>query len=69
MMRTDETKEEPEHDSSAILAFETGTYPYSEKMSRSNYEDEKAALQSELLKVQLWIQDTGQKRAKGGGAF
>lgn len=60
-MRTDETKEEPEHDSSAILAFETGTYPYSEKMSRSNYEDEKAALQSELLKVQLWIQDTGQK--------
>lgn len=61
MMRTDETKEEPGHDSSAILAFETGTYPYSEKLSRSNYEDEKAALQSELLKVQLWIQDTGQK--------
>jgi polyphosphate kinase 2 len=61
MMRTDETKEEPGYDSSAILAFETGTYPYSEKLSRSNYEDEKAALQSELLKVQLWIQDTGQK--------
>jgi len=61
MKRTDETKEDPGHDSSAILAFETGTYPYSEKMSRSNYEDEKAALQSELLKVQLWIQDSGQK--------
>ncbi|NNL17651.1 MAG: polyphosphate kinase 2 [Boseongicola sp.] len=46
---------------SAILAFETGKYPYSEKLSRSTYEAEKAALQAELLKVQLWIQETGQK--------
>mgnify|MGYP001819081639 CR=1 FL=1 len=50
------------HDeNSSILAFETGSYPYSEKMSRSDYEAEKAALQAELLKVQLWVQDTGQK--------
>jgi polyphosphate kinase len=30
-------------------------------MDRSEYEAEKAALQVELLKVQLWIQKTGQK--------
>jgi len=42
-------------------AFETGKYPYSDKLKRTEYEREKAALQSELLKVQLWAQDTGQK--------
>lgn len=42
-------------------AFETGEYPYKDKMGRSEYEAEKAALQAELLKVQLWAQDTGQK--------
>ncbi|MXQ08697.1 polyphosphate kinase 2 [Alphaproteobacteria bacterium GH1-50] len=46
---------------SAILAFEAGEYPYPQKMGRSEYEAEKAALQAELLKVQLWLQDTGQK--------
>ncbi len=45
----------------AILAFEAGEYPYANKLSRSDYEREKAALQSELLKVQLWVQETGQK--------
>jgi polyphosphate kinase 2 len=42
-------------------AFETGRYPYTEKMGRRSYEAEKAALQAELLKVQLWAQETGQK--------
>lgn len=42
-------------------AFETGAYPYARKISRSVYEKEKAALQAELLKVQLWGQETGQK--------
>ena len=36
-------------------------YPYAEKMSRADYEREKAALQVELLKVQHWVQETGQK--------
>ena len=35
-------------------AFETGKYPYPDKLGRKDYEDEKAALQAELLKVQLW---------------
>lgn len=42
-------------------AFETGEYPYETKMSRRTYERQKARLQAELLKVQLWAQETGQK--------
>jgi polyphosphate kinase 2 len=42
-------------------AFESGRYPYRTKMGRRAYEAEKAQLQAELLKVQLWAQDTGQK--------
>ncbi len=42
-------------------AFETGRYPYRRKMARRAYESEKAQLQAELLKVQLWAQETGQK--------
>ncbi|HEY0275200.1 MAG TPA: polyphosphate kinase 2 [Paenirhodobacter sp.] len=43
------------------LAFESGKYPYSHRLGRPAYETEKALLQAELLKVQLWAQDTGQK--------
>jgi polyphosphate kinase 2 len=42
-------------------AFEMGKYPYTKKMSRKLYESEKAKIQAELLKVQLWAQETGQK--------
>lgn len=41
--------------------FENGTYPYSEKMGKREYEDTKAKLQAELLKVQKWVGETGQK--------
>lgn len=44
-----------------IVGFERGDYPYAERLSRSTYEAEKADLQVELLKVQKWFQDTGQK--------
>ncbi|WP_149589446.1 polyphosphate kinase 2 [Tabrizicola flagellatus] len=42
-------------------AFESGRYPYARLMGRAPYEAEKARLQAELLKVQIWAQDTGQK--------
>jgi polyphosphate kinase 2 len=42
-------------------AFDSGRYPYSRRMGRRAYEAEKALLQAELLKVQLWAQETGQK--------
>ncbi|MGB5559325.1 MAG: polyphosphate kinase 2 [Paracoccaceae bacterium] len=41
--------------------FETGSYPYTDRLSRRSYEAEKAKLQAELLKVQIWAQETGQK--------
>lgn len=42
-------------------AFESGNYPYRTRMSRRAYETRKALLQAELLKVQIWAQETGQK--------
>jgi polyphosphate kinase 2 len=42
-------------------AFESGQYPYARPMGRATYEAEKAQLQAELLKVQIWTQETGQK--------
>jgi polyphosphate kinase 2 len=42
-------------------AFESGRYPYARLMGRIAYEQEKARLQAELLKVQIWAQETGQK--------
>ena len=44
-------------------AFESGLYPYDKRLPRNEYETTKAQLQAELLKVQLWAQDTGQKFA------
>lgn len=35
--------------------------PYGERMSRDQYEQEKQALQIELLKMQNWAKETGQK--------
>ncbi len=37
------------------------SYPYTERMSRSEYESLKRDLQVELLKAQDWIKSTGQK--------
>ncbi|MEZ5725665.1 MAG: polyphosphate kinase 2 [Paracoccaceae bacterium] len=42
-------------------AFESGKYPYARRIARKGYEIEKAKLQAELLKVQKWAQETGQK--------
>ncbi|MEQ8367252.1 MAG: polyphosphate kinase 2 [Roseicyclus sp.] len=42
-------------------AFETGHYPYEDRLSRRSYEAQKAKLQAELLKVQKWVGETGQK--------
>ncbi len=51
------------HPSAAEIraAFETGAYPYDAKMTRRSYEAQKARLQAELLKVQKWVGETGQK--------
>ncbi len=41
--------------------FLTGAYPYHSRMARADYEEKKMALQVELLKVQAWVKETGQK--------
>ncbi len=41
--------------------FESEHYPYPYKLARRAYEAEKALLQAELLKVQHWAQETGEK--------
>jgi len=50
------------HNPEAIRrSFETGEYPYHTKMRRSAYDSQKAKLQAELLKVQKWVKDSGEK--------
>jgi polyphosphate kinase 2 len=41
--------------------WRTGGYPYKNLMLRKNYEAAKYQLQVELLKLQAWVKDTGQK--------
>ena len=41
--------------------FETGEYPYPDKISRKEYEKTKAELQVELLKAQEWVRTSGEK--------
>ena len=38
-----------------------GGYPYKNRLSRKSYEKEKYQLQVELLKLQSWVRETGQK--------
>ena len=42
-------------------AFESGEYPYKDRLSRKDYEESKLKLQTELLKLQLWAQEVGEK--------
>ncbi len=41
--------------------FQSDIYPYKNKMKRDVYEHHKQELQVELLKVQRWVKETGQK--------
>ena len=41
--------------------FRNGTYPYRTKIRRTSYEKHKEELQVELLKVQSWVKETGQR--------
>ncbi len=53
---------EMRHNPEAIRhAFETGEYPYQTKMRTREYEEHLEALQTELLKVQAWVKETGER--------
>ena len=47
-------------DGTPIMTWKEG-YPYDERMSRQEYDEEKRLLQIELLKLQSWLQQTGHK--------
>ncbi len=41
--------------------FQSGIYPYKTRIRRDSYEQHKAGLQVELLKVQNWVKQSGQR--------
>jgi polyphosphate kinase 2 len=41
--------------------WRAGGYPYKRQMSRKNYDKQKYQLQVELLKMQAWMKETGQR--------
>jgi|GEM_PF-3301822 len=43
------------------IGFANGYYPYDKKMSRVEYDRLKGELQAELLKVQNWVKQSGQR--------
>ena len=49
------------NDSRLAANWRKGGYPYRNLMSRKKYEKEKFQLQVELLKLQSWVKNTGQK--------
>ena len=48
-------------DEELAAGWREGGYPYRHLMSRRNYEKQKYHLQVELLKLQAWVKETGQK--------
>lgn len=54
-------RERPAQEPSRKDIFVKAQYPYDEKMKRKTYEELKAHLQVELLKMQHWVTETGQK--------
>jgi polyphosphate kinase len=51
----------PEQADPKVVVPENRAYPYQDRMARAPYERQKARLQAELLKAQIWAQETGQK--------
>ncbi|HET6554591.1 MAG TPA: polyphosphate kinase 2 [Dyella sp.] len=58
-LRNGTTRRHP--DDELAPGWRKGEYPYRHKMSRRNYEKQKYRLQVELLKLQSWVRETGQR--------
>ncbi|WP_114239890.1 polyphosphate kinase 2 [Dyella sp. C9] len=48
-------------DDELSAGWRKGEYPYRNKMSRRNYEKQKYRLQVELLKLQAWVRESGER--------
>jgi polyphosphate kinase 2 len=51
----------PDPDLELSAGWREGAYPYRNLLSRKRYERQKYQLQVELLKLQAWVKDTGQR--------
>ncbi len=60
-LRTAVGRPEVHPDDQLSPGWRDGGYPYKNLMSRRTYEREKYRLQVELLKLQAWVKETGQK--------
>ncbi|MCP5476149.1 MAG: polyphosphate kinase 2 [Rhodanobacteraceae bacterium] len=56
-----ETKDPAVLDMELAPGWRDGAYPYKNLMSRKAYEKQKYLLQTELLKLQAWVRETGQR--------
>lgn len=59
--RSEEPNEGLNSDAALALGWRKGGYPYANLLSRKSYEREKYRLQVELLKLQAWVKETGQR--------
>jgi len=48
-------------DEELVADWRNGAYPYKNLLSRKQYENQKYKLQVELLKLQAWVKETGQR--------
>jgi polyphosphate kinase 2 len=51
----------PDPDTELAATWREGGYPYKNLLSRKSYEKQKYRLQVELLKLQAWVKDSGQR--------
>ena len=61
LFRRDDAVETTDPDAELAPTWREGGYPYKNLMSRRNYERQKYRLQVELLKLQAWVKETGQR--------
>ena len=57
--RTDKSRQQA--DNALAKDWREGVYPYKNLLSRKSYEKQKYHLQVELLKLQAWVKETGQR--------
>lgn len=50
-----------DRDEELVKDWRSATYPYKNRLTRKNYEHQKYHLQVELLKLQAWVKETGQR--------
>jgi polyphosphate kinase len=61
LFRRDATLPAEDRDNELAPNWREGAYPYRHLMSRRTYERQKYRLQVELLKLQAWVKETGQR--------